>query len=277
VGPVAGTSAVVLMLVLLTVGAEGPASALAPLLLAVAGLGVAVWAVRRARADRAAYETRLTDWAAAGAVQAERMRVAGDLHDIVSHGLGLITVRAAAARHVTAAGGPGALVEARQALDDIEAAGRNATAELRRLLSVLRSASDAAAPRMPVDTLERLPDIVRGANLAGLRATLTADAVGEVSQGAQVAVCRAVREALSNAARHAGPTDVQVHVRRDGTDIMVSIVDDGPDGAWRPTPGAGHGLISVRERVTGLGGSLTAEPVGPGFRVLARIPDPTAS
>ena len=69
------------------------------------------------------------------------MRVAGDLHDIVSHGLGLITVRAAAARHVTAAGGPGALVEARQALDDIEAAGRNATAELRRLLSVLRSAS----------------------------------------------------------------------------------------------------------------------------------------
>jgi two-component system sensor histidine kinase DesK len=276
VGPVVGAAAVALLLVLLTVGGNGPASVVVPSVLAVTALGVAVWAVHRARADRAAYETRLTDWAAAGAVQAERMRVAGDLHDIVSHGLGLITVRAAAARHVTATGGAGSLAEARQALDDIEAAAREATAELRRLLSVLRTASDAAAPRMPVDSLDRLPDIARGANLAGLRTTMTVDAVGDVSQGVQVAVCRAVREALSNAARHAGPTDVRVHVRRDGDEVVVSITDSGPDGTWHAGAGAGHGLLSLRERVNGLGGTLIAEPAGAGFRVLVRIPDPVA-
>lgn len=268
--------AVAILLVLLTVGGEGPASVLVPSLLAVAAVGVAVWAVHRARVDRAAYETRLTDWAAAGAVQAERMRVAGDLHDIVSHGLGLITVRAAAARHVTATGGAGALAEARQALADIERAGRDATAELRRLLFVLRSASDAAAPRMPVDNLERLPEIVRGATLAGLCTTLTVDDVGDVSQGVQVAVCRVVREALSNAARHAGPTKVHVHVRRDGAAAVVSITDTGPSGVWHPAPGAGHGLIGLRERVAALGGVLLAEPVENGFRVLARIPDRAA-
>lgn len=274
VGLAAGAVAVGLLLVLVTVGAAGPSAVVVLSLLAVTGIGVAVWAVRRSRADRAAHESRLTGWAAAAAVQAERMRVAHDLHDIVSHGLGLITVRAAAARHVTAAGGADALAEARQALADIEAAGRDATAELRRLLAVLRSASDAAAPRMPVDSLQRLPDIVRGAEVAGLRTTLTVDPLGDVSQGVQVAVCRTVREALSNAARHAGPTDVRVQVHRDGAAVVVSVADAGPGPGWHAPPGAGHGLVGLRERVTGLGGSLLAEPVEAGFRVVAHIPDP---
>jgi two-component system sensor histidine kinase DesK len=98
VWPVTGGALIALVMVLLLTGSNGPLSVLIPTLLAVAAAGVAVWAVRRSRADRAEYEARLTAWAATEAAVAERMRIARDLHDIVSHGLGLITVRAAATR-----------------------------------------------------------------------------------------------------------------------------------------------------------------------------------
>lgn len=268
VWPVTTGALVVLVALLLTAGADGLSRVLMPSLIAVAAIGVAAWAVRRSRADRAEYEARLTGWAAAEATQAERMRIARDLHDIVSHGLGLITVRAAAAR---LSGADAA--EARGALSDIETASRGATAELRRMLTVLRTADDAG-PRLPVDGLDRLPAIVRDAGATGVRAGLTLEAVGEVSPGVQVAVCKTVREALHNVARHVGSSDVRVHVYRDGDTVVATVSDGGPDGPWSPAPGAGHGLAGLRERVTGLGGTLHAGPVEAGFRVTARIPDP---
>jgi signal transduction histidine kinase len=203
-------------------------------------------------------------------VLAERLRIARDLHDIVSHGLGLITVRAASTRHLPKP------AEVAAALTDIEDAGRHATAELRRMLAVLREPS-AAGRRAPVDSLEDLPGIVRGASVAGLRARLTAEPLGPVSQGVQVAVCKTVREALSNAARHAGPTEVRVGLHRDGADVVVTVADTGPSAdGWQASPGAGHGLAGLRERVGSLGGTLSAEHVGGGFRVTARIPDEPA-
>ena len=265
--PVAAVVIGVLVLAMCTVGAEGPLALVLPWLL-VAGAGAAaVWAVRRSRSDRNAYESRLTDWAASEAVLAERLRIAGDLHDIVSHGLGLITVRAASTRHLDKP------PEVAAALTDIEETSRHATAELRRMLAVLREPA-AAGSRVPVDGLGDLPGIVDRAALAGLRARLDAEPLGEVSQGVQVAVCKIVREGLSNAARHAGPTDVRVRVYRDGADVVVTLADTGPatDG-WRASPGAGHGLIGLRERVGRLGGTLSAEPVDGGFRLSARIPD----
>jgi signal transduction histidine kinase len=250
-----------------TAGARGPLAVVVPSLLVAAAVATAAWAVRRSRADRAAYESRLTAWTAAEAVVAERLRIARDLHDIVSHGLGLITVRAAAMRHVPKP----AVVAA--ALTDIEEASRHATGELRRMLTVLREPS-AAGSRAPVDSLDDLPGIVSGASLAGLRTRLTVEPLGQVSQGAQVAVGQVVREGLSNAARHAGPTDVEVRVYRDSAHIVVTVADAGPspDG-WRAPPGAGHGLAGLRERVASLGGTLSAERVDAGFRVTARIPD----
>ncbi len=268
VWPVTAGASIALVTMLVLTGADGLPSVLMPSLIAVAAVGVAVWAVRRSRADRAEYEARLTGWAAAEATQAERMRIARDLHDIVSHGLGLITVRAAAAR---LAGADAA--EAREALSDIETAGRGATAELRRMLTVLRTTDDAG-PRLPVDGLDQLPAIVRGAAATGVRASLALEAVGEVSPGVQVAVCKTVREALHNVARHVGPSDVRVHVHRDGDTVVATVSDAGPDGPWPRAPGAGHGLAGLRERVTGLGGTLHAGPVEAGFRVTARIPDP---
>jgi two-component system, NarL family, sensor histidine kinase DesK len=264
--PVVLTVAAVVVLALCTVGAPGPAARLIPPVLVGGAVTTTVWALRRRRAERAAYEQRLTDWAAAEAVLAERLHLARDLHDLVSHGLGLITVRAASTRHLTQP------PEVRAALTDIEEASRHATAELRRMLSVLREPA-AAAPRAPLESLADLPGVIRSAEVAGVRSELTVDPLGEVSPGVQVAVCRTVREGLSNAARHAGPTTARVRVRRDGATVVVAVADDGPAPGWTATPGAGHGLIGLRERITGLAGTLTAEAVGDGFRLTARIPD----
>lgn len=268
--PLVAVAVSVLVMVMCTVGAQGPVAVILPPLIVGVAVAAAIWAVRRSRADRVAYESRLTAWAASEAVLAERLRIARDLHDIVSHGLGLITVRAAATRHLPKP------AEVAVALTDIEDASRHATAELRRMLTVLREPS-AADRRAPVENLDDLPGIVHGASLAGIRARLTVEPLGPVSQGVQLAVCKTVREALSNAARYAGPTDVRVRVYRDDTYVVVTVADAGPsvDG-WRASPGAGHGLAGLRERVGGLGGTLSAEHVDAGFRLTARIRDEAA-
>ena len=253
----------VLAMSMCTVGASGRFTSVVPPLIVGGAVGAAFWTVRRARRDRVDYEARLTAWAASEAVLAERMHIARDLHDIVSHGLGLITVRAAATRHLPKS------AEVADALTDIEEAGREATAELRRMLTVLRF----PGPLAPVGSLADLPGILDGAARAGLRPHADLDELGEVSPGVQVAVARTVREALANTARHAGPTEVRVHVYRDAGQIVVAVTDAGPVTGWHATPGAGHGLAGLRERVTLLGGTLTAGPADAGFRVTARIPD----
>jgi two-component system sensor histidine kinase DesK len=275
VWPVTAVVVIVLLTSLFTVGTTGRVTVALPSLIALAAVALAVWAVRQTRSNRADYEARLTRWAATEAVLAERLRIARELHDIVSHGLGLITVRAAATRHLTGGDDPD-VGEMRTALADIETAGRHATGELRRMLTVLR-AEDDDAPRGPAEGLAELPGIVTAAGVAGLRTRLTVEELGEVSQGVQMTVCRTVREALNNAARHAGPTDVEVRVHRDGDAVVVTISDGGPDGAWPAAPGARHGLTGLRERVTGLGGSFLAEATDAGFRVVARIPDAEAT
>ncbi|MBO3736919.1 sensor histidine kinase [Actinoplanes flavus] len=264
--PVVVVVAAVLIMAMCTVGTSGPLSRIIPVVIGGGAATAAVWAVRRWRADRAAYERRLTAWAATEAVLAERLHIARDLHDLVSHGLGLITVRAAATRHLPAP------AEVRAALDDIEQTSRDATAELRRMLGVLREPA-APGPRAPVEGLAALPGIVAAAAAAGVRASLHTGELGDVPPGVQVAICRTVREGLANTARHAGPADATVRVRRDGGQVVVSVADSGPAHGWRPTPGAGHGLAGLRERVGSLGGTLSAERVEAGFRLTARIPD----
>ncbi|MFC3999184.1 sensor histidine kinase [Nocardiopsis sediminis] len=225
-------------------------------------------AVARSRAQRRRYEDELAAWAAEGAAQAERLRIARDLHDLASHGLGLITVRAAAARSVT---GPGGDAERAGALADIEDTSRQTTTELRRMLTVLRT--PGPAPLRPPDTLDDLPAIVRAANATGLAATLDAGEVGDVSPGVQLAVCAVVREALNNTLRHAGPTRASVRVRRDGDTIAVDVRDAGPGSGRRAHPGAGHGISGLHERVAALGGTLHAAPAGDGWSLAARIPE----
>ncbi|MBK0418235.1 hypothetical protein JD276_04220 [Leucobacter sp. CSA1] len=232
----------------------------------------------RVRRERREHEDRLTEWAAERAAQAERLRIARELHDLASHGLGLITVRAAAAGRVS---GARAEEERSSALRDIERAGRQATTELRRMLSVLRSADQAPAPLRPGETLEDLATIVEGARTAGLDVEARMGAgsgLGEISAGVQLTICAIVREGLANTARHAGPTAASVEVRRSddgsgpGAEVTVRVRDRGPAPAWEPQPGTGLGLAGLRERVTALGGSLSAGRVeGDGGYLLAAI------
>ncbi|GIM91863.1 sensor histidine kinase [Paractinoplanes toevensis] len=263
---VAVTVLVLLGLALTTTGFATPASAWATLA-AVAGFTVAVvgWALIRTNAQRRRYEDELAAWAAERAAQGERLRIARELHDLASHGLGLITVRAAAAGAVT---GPAGEAERVAALSDIERVSRQATTELRRMLAVLRTSGPA--PLRPGDTLDDLPAIVEA---AGMTATLEVEKLGDVSPGVQLTVCAIVREALHNTLRHAGPVGARVAVHRDGDTIIVSARDDGPRPGWRPQPGAGHGLHGLRERVQALDGTLRAGPADDGWLLAARIPD----
>lgn len=233
---------------------------------------VSAWAVVRLRVERAEHAAAMAQRDASAAVLAERLCLARDLHDIVSHGLGMITVRAAAAAHLHARQPDDQALLA--ALDDVEAISRKATVELRRMLQALRESDDWPA-RHPAETLESLPEIIAGACRAGLRAQLRQDELGQVSPGAQVAICRVVREGLANSARYAGETSVDVRVARTRVAVSVTIDDDGPHPGWTVRPGAGHGLLGLRERVSSLGGTLTAGPrTGQvGFRVEAVIPD----
>ena len=204
----------------------------------VTAFALTVWLRRR---ERRAYETRLADLAAARAVAEDRLALSRELHDLVSGGLGAITVHAAVAQRLHR--DPEGL---RQALAQIEQAGHEATADLRRMLAVLRG-GDAGARR--------------GAPLAPCGAAPAEDLA-----------LRVVREALVNTARHAGPSPVRVEAGTGPGRLSLRVSDAGPGPDWVPQPGSGYGLTSLREQAQALGGSLTAGPVGDGFTVVLELP-----
>jgi signal transduction histidine kinase len=263
---------VVVAVLLLVAGGSGPATVLLPAGIALLAVLAAGWLGLRVRRQRREFEDRLTAWAGERAAQAERLRIARDLHDLASHGLGLITVRAAAAR----ASAPDDAVRS-AALGDIERVSRETTTELRRMLAVLRSPASERAPRRPAETLDDLPRIVEAVRGDGLRVDLDVAELGGVSAGAQLTVCAVVREGLTNALRHAGHTRARVEVGRRAGILVATVRDDGPAGDGPAHPGAGQGLIGLRERVTALDGTLHAAPEGRGFVLSARIPDGPAA
>ncbi len=235
---------------------------------ALAAASLATWALLRTRRYRKDFEAHLEQWAGQQAVSRERLRIASDLHDIISHGLGLITLRAASATRLTT----DVDSEAATALRDIESISRQASNELRRMMGVLRS-DDDAAPLAPVDTLATLDDIVSAASDAGLRVELSLSDVGDLPPSVQVTVCAIVREALTNTARHAGPTTVSIAITRaDEETVAVRVQDAGPVNGWQPHPGAGQGLVGMRERVASHAGSITATNSEAGYVVEATIP-----
>lgn len=231
---------------------------------AVLVVGVVGWAVLRTGLQRRQYETRLEEWASAKAAQDERLRIARELHDLASHGLGTMTVRAATAKLADED-------ERLLALDDIERMGRRSTAELRRMLAVLREPS-SEVPMRPLDSLADLPEIVETARKSGIDAELVVEDIGYVSAGLQATVCAVVREALANSTRHAGSTRAQVRVSQSADGIAVDVHDSGPSPGWEPHPGTGHGIDGLRERIRLHGGTLATGPREAGFRVLAELP-----
>ncbi|NGY61591.1 histidine kinase [Lentzea sp. NEAU-D13] len=267
---VGGAVLLVLTAALLMVGKNGPGSVVIPVVIVALAVATTTWTVIRSRRQRLAYEARLTSWAAEQAAHHERLRIARELHDIVSHGLGVIVVRATAARRVR---GDGREAERDQALADIERTGREAVAELRRMLSVLRDNGERAAPLRPAQSLADIPAVVEAARATGLRPRLEIADLGDVSPGVQATACAVVREAVTNAARYAGPAEVRIGLVREGDVVVVSIEDGGPPEHWQPLRGAGHGLVGLRERVDALGGELVVHNGERGFHVIARLPD----
>lgn len=244
------------------------------LALAIAAL---VWAVRRSRTLRRDFEARLAEWAAERAIGEERLRIARDLHDLTSHGLGVITVRAASSAYLT---GADVDVSRRRALLDIERVARETTSELRRMLTVLRTPGEEPAPLRPLDDLTALPGILSAATRNGLLITTDhqyLDDVPSIDAGVQLAVCTVVREALANVLRHAGPTTVRIDICPQRGALTIEVSDDGPAPGWRREPGAGHGLIGLRERLAAHDGHLEAAPTDHGFRLRATIPTETTA
>jgi signal transduction histidine kinase len=243
-------------------------------ILAVVG-PAAVGVVVRAQRERSAQLERLTvllkrerDSRARAAVAEERARIAREIHDLVSHTLGVVAVQADAAQAALEAGSDraGAPVAA------IRAAAAEAMQEMRGLLGVLRG-TDEDADRHPLPTIAALPALVERARLAGVSARLAVSGRPvAVLPSVDLTVYRIAQEAVTNAAKHAPGSDVEVCLRWLDEAIELRVRDNGPGPRGEPSPDA-HGLVGMRERVRIQGGSLHAGPAaGGGFEVHAVLP-----
>lgn len=203
------------------------------------------------------------------AVTAERHAVARDLHDTVAHAVTLMMLQATGTRMI-AHKDPDAAVTA---LTSIEKAGRQAMEDLRAMLHVLRQ--EPGSPDGPPPTLEQLAGLVEAARSSGVDAALDTGALAaELPRPLAVTAYRTVQECLTNAARHAPGAPVRITLRTTPGQLTITVTN-GPPAAERasPTTGSGTGLAGLRERVTTLGGTLTAGPQSDGgYLLTATLP-----
>ena len=206
---------------------------------------------------------------ARAAVEAERARIARELHDVIGHSISVMGVQTGAVRRLLA---PEQERE-REVLLAVERTGRDAVAEMRRLLGFLRSTEDGAAFEA-LPTVQRVDDLVAELRRAGLEVELRVEGDFEdVAPGRALAVFRILQEALTNAVKHAPAAPVHATLRRTPVDVVVEVVSAGSAGPSARADGGGHGLVGMRERAALYGGTLEAGPDdGRGFVVSARIP-----
>jgi signal transduction histidine kinase len=257
--------------------ADGSAYAIATAcLVALAGwLAGDTWRERRRRADvRAAAERRDHDEQIRLAVVAERRRLARELHDVIAHDVGVMVVQAGGARQVL----DRAPDRARAALLTVETIGREALAELRRLLDLLPDVPGQGADFAPQPTLADVDEMVRRMRDAGLPVGLTVGGEPrQVPDGLSAAAYRIVQEALTNSMKHGGGVRTDVAIDYESDSIVVEVLDEGPGGPPQPA-GNGRGLIGMRERAEAFGGTFEAGPRdGRGYRVRATLPLNTAA
>ncbi|MEV0644292.1 histidine kinase [Phytomonospora sp. NPDC050363] len=251
-----------------------------------AACAVAAWlAVALARERRRHHETlahqrwlfeREREGAARTAVDAERARIARELHDVVSHNVSLMVVQTSAAREVLASMPD----EAATAMAAVEGAGRDALTELRHLLGVLApSQSGEDEDLAPQPGLSRLSPLIDRVAFAGLPVEVRISGEARpIPAGVDLTAYRIVQEALTNALKHGDGTTAQVTVRYAETSLRVEILNSGPSVLSGDRPdtrpeGTGRGLLGLRERVAVYGGDLDARRrLGGGYRVRARIP-----
>ena len=213
---------------------------------------------------------RLREAEAQRLVTEERLRIARELHDIVSHTIATINVQAGVAAHLL--DNNGRPEQTREALLAIKSASKEALDELRGILHVLRQA-DEAEPRDPAPSLEQVDALAQATTRAGLPTVVRIDGdVRRLSPAVELTAYRVVQEALTNALRYAAGASAQVSLVYEPRRVVVEVVDSGP-GVAGGTLGTGHGLRGIRERVAAVGGQVE---VGPrqegGFLVRASLP-----
>jgi signal transduction histidine kinase len=243
-----------------------------PLSALVAASWVLGYAIRTRRAYIAELKARAARLEAeegeraARAVVDERLRIARELHDVIGHSISLITIQVEAATRSLRTNPdavPGFLAR-------ISAASRQALAEMRLVLAVLRP--DAGAELSPQPGLADLGELVERMNAGGLETRLDVQPM-DLSPGVALAVYRIVQESLTNVLKHAGPgARAAVTVVRSGSSVRVSVHDDGA-GPSGPAASTAHGIVGMCERAAVYGGTLrTGARAGGGFEVEALIP-----
>lgn len=229
-------------------------------------LGAKLTQYRQAE-ERAARLEREREDRARAAVAEERARIARELHDVVGHSVSVMTVQASGVRRLLR---PEQERE-REALLIVEQTGREALAEMRRLVDVLRRPEEAPAlaPQPSLQHLDKLVDQVRE---SGLNVELKVEGdVAKLPASVDLAAYRLVQEGLTNTLKHAQAHRAEVLVRYGNGEVEVVVADDG--NGTGGGAGGGHGLVGLRERIAVAGGELDAGPrTGGGFQVRARLP-----
>ncbi|WP_433324031.1 sensor histidine kinase [Spirillospora sp. CA-294931] len=243
---------------------------LAGLVIAVLVFGDAVSGRRLAEAILRRQEELRKEDLARQAVLEERARIARELHDVVAHHMSVIAMQAEAAPYKI----PELPDSARQTFGVVRDAAREALAETRRVVGLLRSDDDEAAERSPQPGLDRLDDLVGTARQSGLAVAVAVVGVPrQVSAGVDLSAFRIVQESLSNATRYAPGSRVQIEIKYEESRLRIEVADDGPRSTPDESHSGGHGLVGMRERVAMLSGSLEAGPRGDGgWSVIAGLP-----
>ncbi|WP_328894890.1 sensor histidine kinase [Streptomyces sp. NBC_00236] len=199
----------------------------------------------------------------------ERTTIARELHDVVAHHMSVVAIQAEAAPYRVENPPP----ELEQAFLTIRENAVAALTELRRVLGVVR-AEDYEAPDAPQPTLAELDGLLANVGEAGLPTEKTVTgAVRELPQGVELSAYRIIQEALSNSLRHAPGATAKVEIGYVLGGLGLRVVNGPPTAPAKPSPGAGHGITGMRERVAMLNGEMTAETTAEGgYEVTAFIP-----
>lgn len=227
--------------------------------------------------ERAARLEKEREAQAKVAVAAERARIARELHDVVAHNVSVMVVQADGAAYVLDA----APEQAKKALETISSTGRQALAEMRRLLGVLRTGEHKEVGEyVPQPDVEQMGELIEQCRTSGLPVDFKVEGTPRpLPSGVELTAYRIVQEALTNTRKHGGPNtgaSVRLVYFDDGLGLLVE--DDGkgaPHELYEEggPDGQGHGLIGMRERVGMVGGTLDAGPrPGGGFRISALLP-----
>jgi signal transduction histidine kinase len=235
-------------------------------------LGHAVASARGHRAsaeERARLAEQTREEHAQRRVAEERLRIARELHDVVSHSISVINLQAGVALHVI----DQQPEQARSALIAIKGTSKETLRELRGILGLLRKDEDAE-PREPAPGLDQLDALIEATTRVGVPTRLSIEGQSRrLSPAVELTAYRIVQESLTNVLQHAGRASAAVTLRYEDDRIAIDVADDGRGAV--PGDGAGLGVVGMRERASAVGGGLEAGPdAAGGFRVSAWLPAP---